>query len=139
MTWLLAYGRGVSVVVGCAALGGASLADALPRLPSGLSPVLLEEFIEVKPDGLFTYARFRFVEPAIGAEGAPDYEVLAEDFLALCQGYALERLEGSDEKVDRVVISYSDRPIEFGESDPDVTQYFEQFSIENGNCLWEQF
>ena len=124
----------------CLALAaGAVSAGELPRLPSGLEPELMEAFIDVKPDGMLTYARFRFLEPAIGAEGAPEHGALAEDFMVLCSEYALERLAGSDRQIDRVVISYSDRPVEFGVPDPEATQFFEQFSISDGICTWEQF
>lgn len=115
------------------------LAGELPSLPSGLAPQLLEEFVEVKPDGLFTYARFRFVAPEIGEADGLEYESLADDFLVLCEQYALPKLSDQPEPIDRVIISYSDRALEFGLSDPDATQYFEQFTLEDGACIWEQF
>ncbi|MCV2891583.1 DUF6497 family protein [Lentibacter sp. XHP0401] len=129
-------------LLGCIGLAFAGLpagAQGLPSLPSGLAPVLLEEFIEVKPDGMFTYARFRFVAPEIGQSGAQDYEALVEDFMMLCQDYAVPRLVGNPEHIDRVIISYADRALEFGVSDADATQYFEQFTLQNDICIWEQF
>lgn len=122
-----------------AAAAGAVSAGELPKLPSGLEPELMEAFVDVKPDGVFTYARFRFLAPQIGAEGAPALGTLAEDFMVLCRDYALARLADGEEEIDRVVISYSDRPLEFGVSDPDAVQFFEQFSITDGACNWEQF
>lgn len=128
-----------SVLAACAGLGSGALASDLPRLPSGLAPELMEMFLDVKPDGRHTYARFRFVAPALGGAGAPDYDVLAEDFMLICREYVLPRVQNTTEPVDRIVISYSDRPVEFGMTDPDAKQFFEQFSIKNGDCIWEQF
>ena len=115
------------------------LAAELPNLPSGLVPQLLEEFVEVKPDGIFTYARFRFVAPELSDNASLDYEALADDFLVLCEQYALPKLSDQPEPIDRVIISFSDRAIEFGLSDPDAIQFFEQFTLKSGACIWEQF
>ena len=114
-------------------------AAELPSLPSGLAPQLLEAFVEVKPDGEMTYARFRFVVPEIGQEGAPNYDVLAQDFSVLCTHYALPQLSEQPEPIDRIVVSYSDRAVEFGQSDPEATQFFELFSLKDGACIWEQY
>jgi hypothetical protein len=114
-------------------------AAELPSLPSGLTPQLLEAFVEVKPDGELTYARFRFVVPEIGQGGAPDYEVLVQDFSVLCAQYALPQLSEQPQPIDRIVISYSDRAVEFGQSDPEATQFFELYSLKDGACIWEQY
>ena len=42
-------------------------------------------------------------------------------------------------EADKIVISLADREVAFGASDPAATQYFDQFSIENGDCIWEVF
>lgn len=125
------------LVVGQGGLAQAS--EPVPAVPSGLSPQLFEQFLEVKPDGMFTYARFRFLVPELAQGKVPGFEVLAEDFAVLCRDYALPLVANSDDKVDRIVISYSDRAVEFGASDPDARQFFEQFSLKNGTCIWENF
>ncbi|WP_298803754.1 DUF6497 family protein [uncultured Lentibacter sp.] len=126
----------------CAGLGLLALplrATDLPQLPSGLVPQLLEAFVEVKPDGALTYARFRFVVPEIGQAGGADYEGLAQDFSVLCAQYALPRLADQAQRIERIVISYSDRAVEFGQSDPEATQFFEVFSLKDGACIWEEY
>ncbi len=110
-----------------------------PQVPSGFSPQLFEQFLDVKPDGVFTYARFRFVVPELAKGRAPDLNVLAEDFTHLCKEYALPLLAAGTDPVDKIIISYSDRPVEFGAADPDAKQFFEQFRFENGTCIWEDF
>ena len=119
--------------------GLAQASEAAPAVPSGLTPQLFEQFLEVKPDGLFTYARFRFLVPELAQGKVPAFDVLAEDFAVLCRDYALPLVANSDDPVDRIVISYSDRAVEFGASDPDARQFFEQFSLKDGTCIWENF
>ncbi|WP_439109416.1 DUF6497 family protein [Lentibacter sp.] len=127
------------LATGLALSGLPAAGQSLPSLPSGLSPELLEEFVEVKPDGMFTYARFRFVVPELGQEAGQGFDALVDDFMTLCQDYAVPRLQGNPETIDRVMISYSDKPLEFGVSDAGVVQYFEQFTLQDGVCIWEQF
>ena len=40
---------------------------------------------------------------------------------------------------EQIVISLSDRAVPFGESAPDVVQFFESYRIENDICVWEMF
>lgn len=130
----------MSVALAVSALScPAVFAADLPELPSGFVPELMEEFIEIKPDGMHSYARFRFMVPALGEGERPEYDVIADDFMQLCAEYAAPRLEGSDVAVDRIVISYSDRAVEFGETNPEAVQFFEQFAFEGGRCIWEQY
>lgn len=129
-----------------AALGGALIwagaatavgqEEALAAVPSGLDLTLLEQFVEAQPDGT-AWARFRFVAPELDA--GVGYGTIAEDFPHLCAEYALPRLRDAEETVSQVVISLSSRPVEFGATVPDIVQYFEAFSIENGLCIWEAF
>jgi hypothetical protein len=39
----------------------------------------------------------------------------------------------------QIIISLEDRPVPFGEADPEAVQYFEAFRVENGACIWEVF
>lgn len=106
-------------------------------VPSG-NPVILQEWLlDDQPDGVHSYARFRFVMPAIG-QGA-DFDAVAEDFQHLCDVYALPWLEASGETAQRIVVSLSDRETEFGIADPEVTQFFEVYSHADGACIWEEF
>ncbi|WP_322865640.1 DUF6497 family protein [Aquicoccus sp. G2-2] len=115
--------------------------DELPAftLPSGLPATLQEIIRDEKPDGMFTYLRFRFVAPGLKAGAAKDFEARATDLAFLCNGYALSQVSnrlGPDEKI---VISLSDRETEFGAPDADAVQIFETYHVENGACIWEDF
>ena len=39
----------------------------------------------------------------------------------------------------QVVISISDRPVDFGETDLEATQIFEAYRREGAECVWESF
>ncbi len=88
-----------------------------------------------------TWVRFRLVAPEIDRRlvNAPGFEELEQDFPHLCSKIALPYLEEYALDADKIVISIADRSVEFGVSDPDATQYFEQFRLERGRCAWEGF
>ncbi|WP_306005826.1 DUF6497 family protein [Aquicoccus porphyridii] len=139
-------GRGLCALAGVAMVAAGAKASAgdpgampVPPLPSGLDAELHEMFLDVKPDGLLTYARFRFIAPDIAGADAPDFSERIGDMEFLCDSYAMPHVAATPEPVDRIVISLSDRAVAFGQPDPDATQFFEAFSIENGACIWEEF
>ena len=120
-------------------VAAAEQAFPVPALPSGLKVELLESFLDIKPDGEQTYARFRFVAPGLVGEGAPDFEARLGDMDVLCRDYALPHVAVTPEKVDVIVISIAERASEFGVADPETVQFFESYSIENGACIWGDF
>ena len=105
--------------------------------PSG-QVVTLQDVIwnEPGPEGLTM--RFRFVAPAIARDGGTvDFETASADMMALCQGFAMPRLPEVGPVPSQVIVSLSDRPVPFGEAAPDATQFFEAYSIVDGQCVWE--
>lgn len=108
-------------------------------VPSG-QPITLQDVIwnEPGPSGL-TF-RFRFVAPQIARGGGSiDPETASADMAALCQTFALPRIDPNGPQPAQIIISLSDRPVPFGEAQPDVTQFFEAYRVENGACIWEMF
>lgn len=113
--------------------------DAAIPVPSG-QPVSLMEVIwnEQGPEGLTL--RFRFLAPQISRDGGlVDYDLAAADMLHLCQEYALPRIPNTGPAPQQIIISLSDRPVPFGETAPEATQFFEAFSLQDGTCIWEQY
>lgn len=127
--WQIQTGDGRSVP-------GDGLAVALP---SGQSVTLVETIWNtVGPTGLVT--RFRFLAPEINPQnGTISFEAAAEDIAWLCRNFALEQVASFGPLPSQIVISLEDRPVPFGEADPEATQFFEAFRIENGSCIWEVF
>ncbi|MFB2531419.1 DUF6497 family protein [Paracoccus sp. p4-l81] len=74
--------------------------------------------------------RFRFVAPWLGA-GPDEAEqaALRADMTALCETFAVPRLGRPGPLPAQVVITLMQRPITFGDSDRDLVQSFEGFSL----------
>lgn len=108
-------------------------------VPSGQEITLLDVIWNVPgPEGMAT--RFRFLAPQIARDsGSVDFEAAAADMMHLCQTYALPKVTGGVTIPGQIIISLSDRDLPFGESDPDATQFFEAYRIEDGACIWEVF
>ncbi len=126
---------------------GADLAGAFVpvTVPSGQQVLLSEVLMDDSPGAL--WARFRFVAPGIsrpgtGADGGSegmDFARSAADMEHLCDSLALDYLRQHELAPRMVVISFSDRPVEFGTPDPEATQFFEAYRPEGGRCIWEAF
>ncbi|SNR55591.1 DUF6497 family protein [Puniceibacterium sediminis] len=114
------------------ATGGA---DDAVLLPSGETAQLQELIQENLGEALI--ARFRFVAPWIA--GGTDYDTVAADMENICQTYALGRLADIDMHPTQVIISLSAAESKFGVATPEVTQFFEAFSLSDGRCIWEPF
>jgi hypothetical protein len=108
------------------------------EVPSGQS-VTLQEVVWNAPgtDGLAT--RFLFVAPAIAPGGGIDFDTASGDMQHLCDAFALPRVKDNTPPPKQIVISLSDRPVPFGQSAPEATQFFESYSIDDGVCTWEMF
>jgi hypothetical protein len=108
-------------------------------VPSGQTVTFVEIIRDAPGVSGLTY-RFRFLAPAIGRNsGTISSEVALEDMKALCETYALPKLANLGPQVEQIVVSLADRPVAFGDPDPEATQYFEAFHPEGGACIWDGF
>lgn len=113
-----------------------TLAQATPvDLPSGRTVSEIEFLSDVDEGGPVLRARYH--APDLSA--AADMDQVFEDMGYLCESNALQMRDTLDEKPNRIIVSLSSQPIEFGEVNPDVTQFFEAYAIESGRCIWELF
>ncbi len=105
-------------------------------VPSGQPVEFVEVLLDNNPGEL--WVRFRFIAPKIGSTtGRIGYDVASADMEHLCQTLAIPYVAQHELNPARVVISLSDRPVEFGHSEPDATQFFEAYRLEQSNCIWE--
>ena len=102
--------------------------------PSGL----VIEVAEVVLEDETRFARFRFVAPALGGDGAGFADV-AGDFVWICETFAIPALASSDWDAAQIVVSMADRDVPFGQTDPDAVQYFTGFSVADATCTEELF
>lgn len=111
---------------------------AIP-LPSGRE-VAFHDVIWGEPGPAGLTVRFRFLEPdlAVVLDQTP-YDELEADMAFLCDNYALERIASTGPQPSTIMISISDRPVEFGAPDPEASQVFEAYRAANGACVWEGF
>lgn len=131
--------RGCRLISVLAFLSATSVqADQSLPVPSGQPVFLSEVLLDENPGSL--WARFRFVAPKIGdGIGEIGYDVTALDMDHLCDILVLPYLETHAISPSRIVISFSGQPVAFGDSAPDVTQYFGAYRSEGAGCEWEEF
>ncbi|MDA7965123.1 DUF6497 family protein [Ruegeria sp.] len=114
----------------------AVLADSLLPVPSGQPVELSNVLLDDNPGEL--WVRFRFVAPKIGSTvGRITYDVAVVDMAHLCETLAVPYVAQHKLEPARVVISFSDRALDFGATDPDTTQFFEAYRLEDARCIWE--
>lgn len=107
-------------------------------VPSGQQVTLSEVLLDEAPGEL--WVRFRFIAPQIARDaGDVSYDLAGPDMDHLCDQLALPYLNHHQLQAARVVISLSDRAVEFGQKDADATQFFETYRPESGGCIWEEF
>ncbi|WP_241484021.1 DUF6497 family protein [Ruegeria sp. ANG-R] len=121
--------------VGVLASGSAQATNLLP-VPSGQPVELSDVLLDTNPGEL--WVRFRFIAPKIGSTaGRITYDIAVVDMEHLCETLAVPYVAQHELVPARVVISFSDRPLEFGTSEPDATQFFEAYRLEKSQCIWE--
>ncbi|WP_323763551.1 DUF6497 family protein [Marinovum sp.] len=106
------------------------------EVPSGLQ-VSLQEYRDETETPLAIF-RARFVVPDL-EQASEDMESVFADMEHLCAEVALPELERRGLPAQRIVISLSSKPLEFGTIAPDVAQFFESYAIEDAICIWELF
>lgn len=104
-------------------------------VPSGRALSLIEVITNV-PGSEGATARFRFLAPGLTAS---DAEAALDDMHALCETYALPRIAGTVPEPQQIIISLSAEAVPFGESAPDVVQFFEAYLPQDDACIWDPF
>lgn len=114
-----------------------ALAEPIP-VPSG-QPI---EFFEViwEAEGDLNIYRFRYIAPEIARNGGRiDFDLAEVDIKHLCETSALPALIEQGRSADKIIVSISDRQVEFGTTAPDATQFFEVYAPDDSACIWEGF
>lgn len=105
-------------------------------LPSGQSVEMFEVLVDKV--GEEAWLRFRFLAPDIASDqNGLSFEAAQMDFEHLCAEVALPYLGEFDLAADVIVLTLLDRPVAFGEIDPEATQLIEAFRLRDGQCVWE--
>ena len=80
-----------------------------------------------------TQAVLRFIAPGIGGEVG--FDAAQADMDWLCQTHGVPVAALTYARSDEVVVSLMDRAIPRGETDPEATQYFSVYRVEDGACV----
>ncbi|MEM1007121.1 MAG: DUF6497 family protein [Pseudomonadota bacterium] len=113
-----------------------AVTETVLPVPSGQPVHLSDVLLDNNPGEL--WLRFRFIAPKIGATvGRIGYDVASKDMEHLCQTLAVPYVAQHQLVPAVVVISFADRPIEFGDAAPDATQFFEAYRLEGTKCVWD--
>ena len=108
-------------------------------LPSG-QVATVQDVVWNAPGPAGLTLRFRFIAPAIAAEGGSvDFMTASQDMAWLCQTYALPRVPATGPQPQQIIISLADRELAFGQPAPEATQFFEAYSLKDGLCILEAF
>jgi hypothetical protein len=105
------------------------------EVPSGRALSLID-IVTNAPGPAGATARFRFLAPGLEPDEA---ETAASDMQAVCDSFAIGRIDGMVPAPQQIVISFASAAVPFGEAAPDVVQFFESYRPENGACVWEVF
>jgi hypothetical protein len=120
------------MMIGLLALSVAPCSAEVMVAQSGLHVAYFDTIDEAP-----TY-RLRYTAPAL-ADATLDYATVADDMTMLCQDDALPRLAEAGANPSQVVITLMAAPVEFGVITPEIRQFFESYSIQDGLCIWEAF
>ncbi len=108
-------------------------------VPSGQA-VTLHEVITDVPGPAGDTHRYRFLAPGIArANPTVSKEEIFADIDHLCAAFVIPGLAGSDSAPSQIIISLSDQPADFGAPNPEITQFFEAYTIQGAACIWEGF
>jgi hypothetical protein len=108
-------------------------------LPSCLRATLEETIYE--PQGVVATSaktmRLRFLAPEIANHSGTDSGIHDEDFVWLCETSGLPLTQKAAPMVEQIIVSVSSEIVAFGETAPNVVQYFDAFVVEKSRCIWE--
>ena len=113
--------------------------DGSIALPSGL--VVRQHELRLEPQGAVTHGvqtvRLRYVSEQLADAETFGFERIEQDFSHLCHQFGLRARGRSAPKAGQIIISMASAPTAFGESVPEVVQYFDSFRVESDRCIWE--
>ncbi|EPX79848.1 DUF6497 family protein [Litoreibacter arenae] len=80
--------------------------------------------------------RIRLVAPGIADKEKFGFEVIEADFQSLCDSEGLRIVAESAPNAREIIVSVASGRVPFGETVPNVVQYFDAFSVDGDTCVW---
>ncbi|WP_159807819.1 DUF6497 family protein [Litoreibacter roseus] len=113
----------------------ASVAEDAIKVPSGAQVVFQEMRID-DGGGSDAVLRVRYVAPQIADTSTYGFDVIEPDLSYLCETHGLLLRSERAPDTREIVISIASEPIAFGETTPEVVQYFDVFRVDSDHCIW---
>lgn len=118
---------------------GTVSAEQVPlRAVSGVEYIPHEVLFE--PAGAYEavrrMVRMRLVATEIADQDLYGFDVIEQDFQALCEGEGLRIVAKFAPNARELVVSVASEVTAFGDSTPNVIQYFDVFTVTDGTCVW---
>jgi len=120
------------------ATGAASAEQASLRALSGVDYLPYEVlFVPSDADAAARdMVRMRLVAPQIADQEQFGFEVIEPDFQMLCEHEGLRIVAESAPNAREIVVMVASESVPFGDSAPNVVQYFDLFNVEDDTCVW---
>ncbi|TDT75026.1 hypothetical protein BDE40_1750 [Litoreibacter halocynthiae] len=118
---------------------GAASADQAPLQAVSAVEYLPHEVLFEPPgtdDPARRIVRIRLLAPQIVDQKQFGFDVIESDFQALCESEGLRIVAESAPNAREIVVSVASEAMPFGESAPNVVQYFDLFAVVDGTCVW---
>jgi hypothetical protein len=80
--------------------------------------------------------RLRLVAAEIADQESYGFDLIERDFQALCDSEGLRLVAKFAPNAREIVVSVASEAMPFGDSAPNVVQYFDVFSVTDGTCVW---
>jgi hypothetical protein len=97
--------------------------------------------LRLEPQGAVSHGvhtvRLRYVSDQLSDNAAFGFERIEQDFSHLCHQFGLMARTRSAPNAEQIIISMASAPTAFGETAPQVVQYFDSFRIESDRCIWD--
>ena len=114
-----------------------SVAAPAGHLVPSQQPVELYEVL-IDTVGSEDWLRFRFIAPTIGkGDGKRSFADVEADMAHLCATVAQPYMQEHGLRAEVVAITLLDRPVAFGQVDPEATQYIDVFRVSTGTGVGE--
>ena len=130
--------RVCALALGIAVTGPALAEQAALRAVSAVQYLPSEVLFEPADadESVRKTVRLRLVAAELADQTRYGFEAIEPDFLALCEGEGLRIVANFAPNAREVVVSVSSAAVPFGDSVPNVVQYFDVFTIIDGTCVW---
>lgn len=130
--------RAIGLLLATSVLTVPAMAEPVTA-PSGLTWGLQETLFEPTgaSDDDIEVIRLRYVSELVADRAAYGFDVIEKDFVFFCESVGLQKVTESAPQARQIIVSVASDWVAFGETAPEIVQYFEAFRPEGNLCIWD--